>query len=543
MVFLQFYADGLGITNPLSVTAKDHQSTMFYFSILNVPPKFNASLSAIHLSACCSSQETKTQINLDAVLSAIISDIKKLETTGIQVDVPQLGVIQVYATLGQFTADNLALNEIFGLVQSFSHDYCCVLCYATRDEMQQKFRESMFILRTVDSYNHDLSQLPSRDQNQVHVRGIKAPCVLNQSKYFHIMENFINDCMHTVLEGVVPYVTSKVLEQLIQDNLITLDEINDLVQQTFSKIKVDKKNKPRDLIITSIPGRSKQISFKMTSAQTWAFFRFLPFSIGHKLPYSKYFELILYLEEIVDLIMAPSISETTLFYFECIYEKFLESFKELFPNASIRPKMHFLIHFSSIVRHNGPMRTFWAMAFERMNGRFKNPSHSMNNFRNPLKTLSNKLQCLSLYSKLCYNYEEEIEIVTSYQLNVADFPELNFQPYFVEQDQEFVSISNNVTICGTEYKKSYFVILEKIDQGYLFGKIDCIVCEDPHSPVFLLNLYTTIDFEQSCYCYKVERLSPAPPRFCFVNDFLDYHPLDSVERQGCTYIRLKYFVP
>ena len=241
--------------------------------------------------------------------------------------------------------------------------------------------------------------------------------------------------------------------------------------------------------------------------------------------------------------MAPSISETTLFYFECIYEKFLESFKELFPNASIRPKMHFLIHFSSIVRHNGPMRTFWAMAFERMNGRFKNPSHSMNNFRNPLKTLSNKLQCLSLYSKLCYNYEEEIEIVTSYQLNVADFPELNFQPYFVEQDQEFVSISNNVTICGTEYKKNYFVILEKIDQGYLFGKIDCIVCEDPHSPVFLLNLYTTIDFERSCYCYKVERLSPAPPRFCFVNDFLDYHPLDSVERQGCTYIRLKYFVP
>lgn len=174
-------------------------------------------------------------------MSAITSDIKKLETSGIQVYVPQLGVIQVYATLGQFTADNLALNEIFGLVESFSHDYCCVFCYATRDEMQQKFRESMFTLRTVDSYNLDVSQLSSRARNQANVRGIKAPCVLNQLKYFHIMENLVNDCMHTVLEGVVPYVTSKVLEQLIEDNLIALDEINDLVQQTFSKIRVDKK--------------------------------------------------------------------------------------------------------------------------------------------------------------------------------------------------------------------------------------------------------------------------------------------------------------
>jgi hypothetical protein len=241
--------------------------------------------------------------------------------------------------------------------------------------------------------------------------------------------------------------------------------------------------------------------------------------------------------------MAPSISETTLFYFDSIYDKFLKLFKELFPNASIRPKMHFLIHFSSIVRHNGPMRTFWAMAFERMNGRFKNPSHSMNNFRNPLKTLSNKLQCLSLSSKLCNNYEEEIEIVTSYRLDTAEFPELNFQPYCVEQDQAFVSISNHVTICGTDYKKGYFVILEKIDRGFLFGKIDCIVCEIPHSPVFLLNLYTTIDFDQNLYSYQVERLLPTLPRFCFLNDFLDFHPLDSVERQGLTYIRLKYFVP
>ena len=56
VLFLQLYADGLGITNPLSVAAKDHQATMFYFSILNVPPKFNASLSTIHLAACCRSR-------------------------------------------------------------------------------------------------------------------------------------------------------------------------------------------------------------------------------------------------------------------------------------------------------------------------------------------------------------------------------------------------------------------------------------------------------------------------------------------------------
>ena len=75
-------------------------------------------------------------------------------------------------------------------------------------------------------------------------------------------------------------------------------------------------------------------------------------------------------------------------YFDRIYASFLELFKSLYPNQSIRPKMHFGAHFSTIVRKNGPMRTFWAMNYERPNGNFKQPTHVMNNYRNVLLTLA-----------------------------------------------------------------------------------------------------------------------------------------------------------
>lgn len=119
------------------------------------------------------------------------------------------------------------------------------------------------------------------------------------------------------------------------------------------------------------------INFKMSAAQSWAFMRYLPICISHFVPSdSEHWGLILALSEILDLVMAPKHTESSLAYFERLYQSFLETFKKLYPSASVRPKMHFLVHHGTIVRKNGPMRTFWAMNYERLNGKIKAPCHT-----------------------------------------------------------------------------------------------------------------------------------------------------------------------
>ena len=98
---------------------------------------------------------------------------------------------------------------------------------------------------------------------------------------------------------------------------------------------------------------------------------------------NKHWELLLLGEEVVDLILPFTISDDTLDYFSETYFNFLTLFKKLYPSVPIKPKLHFLVHFASMVRKNGPPRVYWTMAYERLNGKIKQPCHSMRNYRDP----------------------------------------------------------------------------------------------------------------------------------------------------------------
>ena len=106
------------------------------------------------------------------------NEVKTLETTGFELLVPHKGKVRIFGTIVQFTADNLGLNQVFGLVQSFNCDYCCALCYATREEMQLYFEEKYFELRTPEKYEQDLRNLELSESENI--RGVVRRCVLNE---------------------------------------------------------------------------------------------------------------------------------------------------------------------------------------------------------------------------------------------------------------------------------------------------------------------------------------------------------------------------
>ena len=123
VIHFQLYEDGMGLTNPLAPSSSAHSSGMFYFSILNIPRAFNSRNCNKHLIAACNNMDLKNDDGVDVIFDSIIKEIGEFESTGIKCDVVGLGSVRVYGVLAQFTGDNLALNQMFGLIECFSADY------------------------------------------------------------------------------------------------------------------------------------------------------------------------------------------------------------------------------------------------------------------------------------------------------------------------------------------------------------------------------------------------------------------------------------
>ena len=539
IIYIQLFSDGLGTTNPLSPAAKNQNVMNYYFLVLNLIPKHYASLENIYLVACCKSVFIAHKAGQDALLQVIVDELLELETIGFSATIPNRGDYKIFVRLGQFTADNLALNQNFGLIEGFNSDFCCALCYSSKAERQISFTEDCFTLRTPEAHKNDLTDLMESSRDLNNVRGVKYDSPFNQLPYYHIMENFVNDVMHTALEGIGPCVTSLMLSSVIQEGWITIDEINDDVQRIYCLSSIERANKPTDASYSC-----GKVTFRMSSAQMWGFIRLLPLSIGHRIPQeSECWLLFLTLEEIFDIIFAPKISDSSLMYFEKLYSQFLELFKKLYPGESIKPKMHFLVHFPTIVRKNGPMRFFWAMNFERMNGRFKIPTHTMNNFKNVAFTLAHKHQYASLEKITSINFlNSKCEIPKAFtMLSTSNYPEINFSLFISEPGKTSIAVTNIVFVNGIKYKKGYFVVLERSHEGdFVFGQIESIVCEDVDCPVLIVSVYVTKFFEQHIFCYCVERSIPAETRLFPINNLLDYAPLDCFELKNYLYIRLKH---
>ena len=81
------------------------------------------------------------------------------------------------------------------------------------------------------------------------------------------------------------------------------------------------------------------------ASQMWCLFRFLPIIIGNLVDSeSGHWHCFLKLWNIVQFCTAPVIKKDDLPYLRYLIQDHHALFKELYPLASIIPKMHFLIH-------------------------------------------------------------------------------------------------------------------------------------------------------------------------------------------------------
>ena len=158
------------------------------------------------------------------------------------------------------------------------------------------------------------------------------------------MNNWINDPMHTVAEGIIPWVLGCVLFSLSRENDWTIEFINFRIQRFFSTSKVIRPHQPKPFSAIQTPG--KGLKPNLTAAENLALFQHFPLIFSQFVDLkSKPWRLLLQLQEIIDIILAPKITEGMLAHFATQYAEFLENFSALYPDVSIRPKMHFLVQY------------------------------------------------------------------------------------------------------------------------------------------------------------------------------------------------------
>ncbi len=81
----------------------------------------------------------------------------------------------------------------------------------------------------------------------------------------------------------------------------------------------------------------------------WCLGLHLPFLIGDYVPEDdEHWELLCTLLQTLRIIFTPVVSKNQVAYLQVLTQKLkLENFKELFPECSIIPKMHYMVHMAT----------------------------------------------------------------------------------------------------------------------------------------------------------------------------------------------------
>lgn len=391
---IMMYFDEFDVCDPLGSKSSKHKIGAFYWMLGNLDPKYRSVLRSLQLAIICPSRYLG-KYGLEKVLHRFMVDINLLESdVGIPFKIN--GVVRHFnGTIGQCLADNLGSHYLGGFMEGFNAYRRCRFCMGTPEEIQQKFTEEEFVLRSRRGHDHHLAQI-EEDPSCTSVYGVKQKSPLNKSYYFHVVDGLPSDIMHDLFEGVIPRHLKLLLHFFIVEmGFFTLIMLNDKIK-TFDYGVVEISNKPSS--ITNSTLNSRDDSLKQSAAQMWCLARYFPLMISEWVPPDNVHLLhFCDLLHIVDLCCAPVTSPGAGAYLRILIKDYLQEMVLLYPAKNITPKQHFLVHYPRQLVQVGPLIKLWCMRFEAKNHYFKNLVRSSQGFQNVCKTLALRHQRLQCY--------------------------------------------------------------------------------------------------------------------------------------------------
>lgn len=266
----------------------------------------NSELNSIHVLILCSHVDTQ-KYDFRRILSPFTNDLSKLESDeGVPIYFGEEKFV-LRASLMSFCGDGLAVHEIYNHLCP-SANLFCRLCLYTRANLHATSLEKA-PERTEQIYNEQLEllRLSNHYEGTMTATGIKGPCVLNDSRYFHISRNKVFDIIHDLLCGICPMVIKLVLHQyIIIQKIFSVQYFNGVIS-AFNYGYVERKNKPSANFTVGMLSR-KDHTLCQKAAQMWCLTRTFPFLLSEKVQNEdEYMDLIIYLLRIMEIVFAPKI--------------------------------------------------------------------------------------------------------------------------------------------------------------------------------------------------------------------------------------------
>ena len=444
--------------------------------------------------------------NRQAILERIVADVKTLEVTGLK----QPGTdVRVHGSVALLIADNLAVHQVAGLTESFGKvqrvSRCC--CCSCRDiQVVRKFSQCK--IRSREEYDCTVRELKAKGfpDKLCSKEGIRSECALNQLKDFHVVDSTPPDLAHDILEGVLPVVISAVLTDIVKRKLTTLSDINQAIV-SFPYSGRDKINPPQPVAHQGL------IRCKQTAAEGFTLLRLLPLMLGCNIPQGdKVWNVLLKFVTLVRLSFSVRYTETDLEHYQTFIESWLSDFFQTFPDISVKPKFHFLLHYPDQVRKHGALSKITTLPYERKNQQLKAYSKVTKNFKCIAKSIATRHQ-----EWMATKMREEHFFSWKTSLVQGTVSERELPPH-----SDVSEFSTRATVRGTAYGKND-VIAFTLDGKQRFGQIRMIRFSLGDVISFQCDLLETVRYEDHIAAYRVKRTGQVVT--VEHRSLLDHHPL------------------
>ena len=528
---LIFYYDEFQVSCPVGNKTKKYDIGGIYFAVANMPRRSRQS--DVHLAMLFHKSYVK-KYSWETILQPLLDDVKELEEVGVNFSMGS-EVNNLKGFIELFVGDNLALHQVAGYFCSFrGTQLLCRFCHATHEDMQSKFHEGEFVQRTKESYESELKIVEEEGHTQEvrRIFGINRRCPLNDLSSFHCAEQMPVDASHDLFEGIVLYTLNCVLTSLLAHRLLDAVGIDRMVAQ-FPYHATDI-NKPQSPCFKGL-----RVEVKETCSEAWTFVRLLPLMVkavwqGSE-PYPEMLctnmSIVSGLVEIVQIIMANVVMDEDVEALQIKIQDWLSLFRATFPESSIRPKMHYLLHYPSQIRKHGPPSKYCTIRFESKHQELKGFLRSSKNRRNVCKTMANKHQLKACVERGLHNIRPRICDIVECEARGAEH--MGFEEH---------AWARRIVYDGTRYSRGDVLVMSTSPSTACFVKIEYIAIQPDEEEC---NLFCVMcresHFEESLQAFRVS--FDGPQVSVRISDLADHHPLGIYRVSNEHFVVMRYTIP
>ncbi len=385
------YYDEIELCNPLGSSNKKHKVGCIFLSLGNLHPNIRSSLDSMFIVAVGSSKIISKH-GINEFLKVFVKDINELNQSGVLVQINEQSSKVYNIALLAFLADNLAAHQLGGFKESMGFVLrICRSCMATRNSSQRNFRETDFELRTDIEHKRQCELLtgPMQSHNSTSF-GINRRSVLEELKNFSVVKNLPHDIMHDLFEGIVPRERKCILvEFCIRSNFFSVKTFNQrLVNFDYGQLELG--DKPAEIDEVSL--KKPETNIRQSASQMLLLLMIIPFLVVDLIPQENHnWTCFLLLIKICQICLSWQIDLNIIDYLEILIEEHHTLFTRIYPQLSVIPKMHYMVHYPRQICLFGPLVHTWTMRHEGKLSVVKKAS-CHGNFKNISLTITKRHQ-------------------------------------------------------------------------------------------------------------------------------------------------------